>query len=359
METSKIQIKPDCDFTGIVYIGQHGTSGYGIAAKGMIYHFFEAGIPVCWIPVYFDKTQPGEDCLYNTIVNSLIRKPIDACNTVVIHTTPDVWEEITIHNKQLIGDKKVIGCTVWETSKLPSSWVNHINKNVHEVWVPSKYNQTVFKNSGVTIPIKIFPYVFLPKNLPNKNLVSIKSPTDIVSESDYYTFYNIGELTERKGIEDLVNVFCQSFTKNDRVRLILKTHYKKYDDINKQYCMDKLTDVMSTYKNPPKIHIIPDNLTDREILGLHSIGDCYVSLCKSEGFGLPIFEAFKYGKKVITTGYGGQIDFLGDNYEGLVKYKMGPVTGMEMFSKMYTDDQEWAYPDLNHAGELMKKIVSK
>jgi hypothetical protein len=31
------------------------------------------------------------------------------------------------------------------------------------------------------------------------------------------------------------------------------------------------------------------------------------------------------------------------------------VSGMEEFSKMYTDDAEWAIPDLDHAGELMRK----
>jgi glycosyltransferase involved in cell wall biosynthesis len=112
--------------------------------------------------------------------------------------------------------------------------------------------------------------------------------------------------------------------------------------------------LVSQYRNPPKIHYILNNLTEREILGLHSLGDCYVSLCKSEGFGLTIFEAFKYGKQVITTGYGGQVDFLGKNYEGLVQYKLGNIPKeMKEFSKYYTDDQQWANPILDHAKDLM------
>jgi hypothetical protein len=91
-------------------------------------------------------------------------------------------------------------------------------------------------------------------------------------------------------------------------------------------------------------------------LALHSFGDCYVSLNKGEGFGLTIFDAFNYGKKVITTGYGGQIDFLGSDYSGLVNYKLDKVDGMDSFSKNYSNDQLWAYPDLDHVGVLMEKF---
>ena len=65
---------------------------------------------------------------------------------------------------------------------------------------------------------------------------------------------------------------------------------------------------------------------------------------------------FNYNKKVITTGYGGQVDFLGSDYKGLVDYKIDKVQEMDSFNSAYSDDQEWAYPDLDHAYELMIKI---
>ena len=99
-------------------------------------------------------------------------------------------------------------------------------------------------------------------------------------------------------------------------------------------------------------------MSSDEILALHSLGDCYISLTKSEGFGLTIFDAFNYNNEIICTGYGGHLDFLGFDYNGLVKYKMGKVEGMESFSNIYTDESEWAIPNLNHASELMKKYYS-
>ena len=94
-----------------------------------------------------------------------------------------------------------------------------------------------------------------------------------------------------------------------------------------------------------------------ELLCIHSMGDCYVSLTRGEGFGLTIFEAFNYKKPVIATGYSGHIDFLGRKYSGLVNYEMETVSGMDNFSKQYTKDQKWAKPNLDHAYSLMENNI--
>lgn len=357
---SELEVVNDSEFSGITYIGQYGTSGYATAAKGNLIHFFTKGIPITWMPLYFDNSKLSDECFYNTMAISLINRPIENFDTVFLHSTPDIWPELREKHKNLLKNKKVIGYTVWETSKLPYLWVESINECVDEVWCPSNYNKEVFENSRVIVPIKVFPHIFMPKELPPKECVFLnKSDCSVIKKEDeFYTFYNISELNPRKGVEDLVKTFCETFTDRDKVRLILKVHFKNYNEDNKNRCFKVLSDIVSCYKNPPKIHIILNNLTEKEILGLHSIGDCYVSLCKSEGFGLTIFEAFKYGKKIITTGYSGHVDFLGNNYEGLVQYNLGDVVGMEEFSKFYSEkDQQWAYPNLEHAKKLMIKTT--
>jgi hypothetical protein len=49
------------------------------------------------------------------------------------------------------------------------------------------------------------------------------------------------------------------------------------------------------------------------------------------------------------------MDFLGNDYPGIVNYKIGPINEMSSFSHYYTSDQEWAFPDLEHAKQLMKR----
>jgi len=358
-DSSKIEVLSNNEFSGILYIGQYGTSGYATAAKGYLYEFFRRGIPISWIPLYFDDSKLSDECFYNVVVKSLINKKIEEYDTVIIHATADIWPELIEKHKKLVFGKKIIGYTVWETSIYPEKWVKAANESVQEIWCPSTYTQKILKSSGVIPPIKVVPHVFLQKELPYEKYVKLKDSgnNDIKLDDDCYIFYNISELNDRKGVAELVETFCQTFTKDDKVKLILKLHYKNYELKNKTYCEDIIKNILNKYENRPNIHYILDNLSDKQILGLHSIGNCYVSLCRSEGFGLPIFEAFNYGNSVIVTGHGGQVDYLGKNYSGLVNFELKPITDMKNWNAEYNG--EWAYPDLKHCGELMLEKYKK
>jgi glycosyltransferase involved in cell wall biosynthesis len=343
---------------GIYYIGQYGTSGYASAAKGYLYHYFSTGVPITWEPLYFDDSKMGNDDPYNIIVKSLIDKPIPSYDVVIMHCTPDLWPIFRDEKRAKIDGKIVIGYCAWETDKLPDEWIKCINSTVHEVWVPSKYNAENFLKCGVERTIRVVPHIFLQKPLPSKDQIQIINLSEVgKTQDDYYTFYAIGELNARKGIDDLLNAFCSEFSGANQVRLILKVHYKDYSPENIQKCKTEINKIISQYENPPLVICITENMKTENMLALHAIGDCYVSLTKSEGFGLTIFDAFNYGKRIIATGYSGHMDFLGENHPGLVKYTIAPVSGME--SATYGSDQNWAIPDLDHAKELMRKEYEK
>ena len=338
------------DIGTIKYIGQSGTSGYASAAKGYLADYVLRNTAVSWMPLLFDNSNNDKNYYVDALAESVIGISYDSYDTLILHSTPDIWNDLLLtHNTKV---KNVVGYCTWETNKLPSKWVDCINL-VPEVWVPSIFNKECFINSGVKSTIKVVPHIWHHQNLINKDIITIYDHVRNVVPKNKYTFYSIGELNFRKGIEDLVTVFDKFNDSYPETQLLLKVHYRDYRPANRQYCINtikKLTNKLGT-----SIHIILDNLSNRDILSLHSFGDCYVSLNKGEGFGLTIFDAFNYGKKVVTTGYGGQVDYLGLDYDGLVKYKIDKVSGMESFSTNYSVDQEWAYPDLEHVYELMKK----
>jgi len=330
----------------ILYIGQYGTCGYASAAKQYIADYVLKGIPVTWQPLYFDSSELHNDCYVNILAKSAINKKIEY-DTVILHCTPDLWKRYITENINVWKNKKIIGYTVWETSRLKSDWVDAINC-VHEVWCPSNYNKQCFVESGVTVPIKVVPHLFYKKRLPTE--FKIRDLDD-----NRYTFYNISELNHRKNVLEMVDSFCAEFTYDDNVQLLLKLHYKDYSSVNRKYCKNQIDDILSKYNNPPKVVVIYDNLNEEQLLSLHARGDCYVSLTRSEGFGLTIFDAYNYGKRVIVTGYGGQIDYLGLQYSGLVNYTLIDVNNMESFSINYNhSDQQWAQPDLQHFRTLIR-----
>jgi glycosyltransferase involved in cell wall biosynthesis len=94
------------------------------------------------------------------------------------------------------------------------------------------------------------------------------------------------------------------------------------------------------------------------ILALHKIGDCFVSLARTEGWGLGAFEAARLGNPVVMTGYGGQLDFLDPEFTYLVDYKMVAVNEPE-WAENYKSSSCWAEPDLEHAVHLMREVFNK
>jgi 2-polyprenyl-3-methyl-5-hydroxy-6-metoxy-1,4-benzoquinol methylase len=84
--------------------------------------------------------------------------------------------------------------------------------------------------------------------------------------------------------------------------------------------------------------------------------DCYVSLHRSEGWGLTMAEAMALAKPVIATGYSGNLDFMTTENSFLVDYVTGAVpAGCEP----YTAGTRWAEPSLDSAAALMRRVFEQ
>tara|TARA_R110000868_G_scaffold9602_3_gene47296 strand:+ start:1197 stop:2615 length:1419 start_codon:yes stop_codon:yes gene_type:complete len=334
----------------VYYVGQYGTSGYATAAKGYVAEYVTKGVPVCWHALRFDSSKLDTTNYVNALAESAMNRSLMGKDQITLHSTPDLWPEF-IRKYECSKYKRVVGYCAWESSKLPPKWVDCVNM-LPEVWVPSSYNKEVYEKCGVKSKVEVVPHVWFDQKLLEKRKINITDCFGTELSKTKYTFYSIGELTARKSIEELVKVFDRLNDNYPNTQLLLKVHYKDYTLNNINYIVNKLS--VLTDKIGKSIHLLLMNLNEREMLSLHSFGDCYVSLTKSEGFGLTIFEAFHLKKDVIATGYSGHIDFLGKDHPGLIKYKIGSIQGMETFSSNYTSDQEWAYPDLDHTYALME-----
>ncbi len=103
-----------------------------------------------------------------------------------------------------------------------------------------------------------------------------------------------------------------------------------------------------------KITLIDKELSEIEIRNLIRCTDCFVSLHRSEGFGLGLAEAISLGKPVIGTGYSGNMDFMNKNNSFLVDYELIAVQSEQY---PFSENQYWAEPDLEQAVEYMDNLV--
>lgn len=346
---------------GVMYVGQYGTSGYAIAAKGYIYDFIVKGVPVSWTPLKFDNSEVSDDLHYNLLVKSVIGKSVPDIGTVILHCTADLWPKYRAENSEKFKNRNVVGYTVWETNLLPTDWPKFINESVNEVWCPSQYNYKVFQESGVTVPIRIVPHHFLKCDLPPRKQIqmTVCGGDVLTDDPDVYTFYSISELNERKNVEGLLEAYGKAFSKKDPVRLVLKVHHKDYSPENITFCVGKISKILRNYPDHAPVFLLSRCLSELELLALHSLGDCCVSMTRSEAFGLTLHDAFHHGRKVIVPGYGGQVDYLGKAYAGLVDYELIEVQNMEKFTHGYymQGGQKWANPNTDHAAAIMRGVV--
>jgi glycosyltransferase involved in cell wall biosynthesis len=82
--------------------------------------------------------------------------------------------------------------------------------------------------------------------------------------------------------------------------------------------------------------------------------DCFISLHRSEGFGLGLSEAMSLGKPTIATRYGGNVDFMNESNSCLVDYKLEPV-GDNCYP--HWQGQYWAEADVDQAFCYMLELL--
>ena len=270
----------------ILYICQNGTSGYANAAKGYIYDYIGKKIPVK--TQYFNcSDEVNENDRFHEYLDSNTSIDIDY-NTIIVHSTPDIWTEIIKNAPNInLEGKIVIGRTVWEFEKLLPSWVDSINTSIVDiVSVPTEWNKQCFINSGVIKPIIVEPHIYVDYPHKKVGLTTLSKKSIVISKdenlpglnlNEYYKFYCIGQLIERKGIVETIDAFCNAFTSADKVILFVKTFRLNYSKEEQHKCLLEIVNITDKYDHAPIIYI-KDNLNYDEIKSLHDIGDCYFHL---------------------------------------------------------------------------------
>jgi hypothetical protein len=101
------------------------------------------------------------------------------------------------------------------------------------------------------------------------------------------------------------------------------------------------------------VRVIDRILSRPELLALTATADAYVSLHRSEGFGLTIAEAMLLGRPTIATGYSGNLDFMAPGTGLLVDYTKVPIAeDVPPYPKGFL----WAEPSIEHAATLMRWV---
>jgi glycosyltransferase involved in cell wall biosynthesis len=104
------------------------------------------------------------------------------------------------------------------------------------------------------------------------------------------------------------------------------------------------------------VFVIDRLLSRDELTSLIDAADCFVSLHRSEGFGLGPAEAMSLGKPAIITNWSGNTDYMTADNSIAIDYKLVKL-GRDYGP--YKAHQHWAEPDLAQAAHWMKRVVAE
>jgi glycosyltransferase involved in cell wall biosynthesis len=314
----------------------HGEFGVAEAARASIKSLAAVNVPTVLNNVYI-HVHRHEDFTYDGFSDT------NPYRVNLVHVNADQCHEFA-HQKgsEHFKNRYNIGYWFWELSRFPEQWLSSFDF-FQEIWVASKFCQESIANiSPVPVVKMIFPMMLDESQaVPNRSLFGL--PEDKFLFGFIFDYLS---LIERKNPFGLIEAFRNAFELRDDAMLVIKT-------INSEHAPERAA-MLKDAARGCNVQFIDSHITRHEMSMLVASFDSFVSLHRSEGFGIGMAQAMYLRKPVIATGYSGNMEFMDHNNSFLVRYKL--VELEEDFGP-YEKGNVWAEPDLEHAAELMRLVV--
>lgn len=319
------------------------TGEFGVAEGGraLVAAARAADIELALINVLAPSSARAADNRFDHALGEAAPHPI---NIVCVNAeqTPGVIAEL---GDRVFAGRYNIGLWFWELARFPPNWIAASDR-IDEIWTATEFVSASIRAATskpvntVGIPVDATP------SRPYRR-------SDFGLAEDPFTFlfsFDFNSYMRRKNPVATVRAFQSAFPPGDsRVALVLKS-------TNGAHRAALFDEVQASLHDDPRIRLV-DRFMDRdEMYGLESVTDAYVSLHRSEGFGLGLAESMFLGKPVIGTAYGGNTAFMDESNSCLVDYRLIDVQRGEY---PFGEGQVWADPDIEHAAEHMRRLVDQ
>jgi glycosyltransferase involved in cell wall biosynthesis/GT2 family glycosyltransferase len=338
---SNADIPADFGVNLIAYI--RAEMGLGTAARGVAHALEAAQIP--FNILNFEHSNPSlhrdESWRRKEVTSSSYDFTLFAVNP---DNLANARERV---QKKAVKDRYSIGYWFWELPEIPDDWQPSFDL-VDEVWAASRFVQDSISRKS-TIPVFRVP---VPIRL---------GPTDRFSRQGFglpenrFLFLTMADTlshTERKNPRGVVRAFKKAFPGNDdHVGLVIKVNNANAAGSDEE-AIRLLREEIDNYQN---IYLRDAEMTRLQVDGLLGVTDSFVSLHRSEGFGLGPAEAMSLGKPVILTRWSGNTDYMTPTNSIGIDYQLIPVGKQR---GPYEPDQLWAEPDIEQAAFWMSRLVA-
>lgn len=197
----------------------------------------------------------------------------------------------------------------WEETGFPHHWVDDFNRDLSMMTTLARHVEKIMIDNGVSVPL-------VTSGCGVDHWERITADDSYRVEARSFRFLHVSSCFPRKGIDALLEAYGAAFTIDDDVSLIIKTFDNPHNEVRAM-----LADLQARHPQYPHVVTIFGDISDAELKALYA--QCHVMVGPSfaEGYGLPFAEAMLSGIPVITTNWGGQLDFCNAGNSWLVDYR--------------------------------------
>jgi glycosyltransferase involved in cell wall biosynthesis len=252
----------------------------------------------------------------------------------------EMWGLVALRGAEYFERRPAVGIWAWETDEVPEPMFEHAGL-LDEIWVYSDYVAANLAPHTDT-PVATMPIPLAPGEPAAETGRSPELPAGF---RFLFSFDFLGTV-RRKNPEGVVAAFTRAFRPGEGPQLVLKA-------MNGDLRPDARGALIEAFEGRPDITLLDEALNPADHAELFRRCDCYVSLHRSEGFGLTLAEAMSLGMPAVATGYSGNTDFMTAENSFLVDYEL---TQVGPGGEHYPAGGTFAEPDVEQAAALLREI---
>lgn len=316
----------------------HSASGIAESARLCAKQLQENGIPVRCVSVepFFRKQGNMVWDFKDTATEEEI-----GCR--IIHLNPPMIPPYAL----LGGIKKFasvynVGYWAWELEQLPPEWVR-ATRYMNAIMTPSEFSSNAIRKA-TSKPVLTVPHPV------TKGEASAGMRQKLGLDQSHFVIsmiFSYESSIERKNPHAAIRAFKLAFPDSPDVRLVLKTSKGGDDAIR--------SEIQQIIDNDVRILVVEQMWDKEDINALIAESNVYLSLHRSEGFGLTLAEAMLLDTVVVATDWSGNIDFCTEQNSFPVPYNLvGVQSGHAAFEGL--EGSQWAEADVSKAAAILRDI---
>ena len=329
---------------GLNVVGFHQAElGVGESARCMVRAADAAGLAVAVVPLKLNCLNPQGD---DSLVPRLQEANPHGVN--VFHVDAPQSRDIDHHHGAAFrAGRYNIAYWAWELPEFPDAWLEYA-QYYDEIWCPSDF---VREAIAAKLPhaVHTMPHA-IGFARPTVTAAALRARFGLPADRFLFLFlYDLNSYSERKNPRALLEAYRRAFPASTEVGVVIKVH-------NRAGNPEAWARLQAEAAALPRATLIAETLPRADIYALQAACDCFVSLHRSEGFGLAIAESMYLGKPVISTDWSASAEFVDESNGCPVRAQL--IT-LDRNVGPYAKGQTWADPDVEHAAWWMRRLLAE